>query len=244
MTNFVLVHGAWQGAWAWDRVIEKMRSGANAQGIDQILAPDLPGHGLRHADEIRRITVEHYIQAVVTLVQVNRLVDIVLVGHGFAATFLPQVALQLGETVKHIVFIAGELPLEGKSAYDRLSSWDKTMLKVFKAEEKGFKFPDLILQRKLCNGLDKGSTADVMARLVPEPLQPWRAPVYRAEFSGKYPTSYVVLSKDKAISPGLQRRYSRSLNPVTIEEIHAGHGALYSLPEEVAGLLVKHADHT
>ena len=143
MTNFVLVHGAWQGAWAWDRVIEKMRSGANAQGIDQILAPDLPGHGLRHADEIRRITVEHYIQAVVTLVQVNRLVDIVLVGHGFAATFLPQVALQLGETVKHIVFIAGELPLEGKSAYDGCPPGIRPCSRCLRQKKRASSFPTL-----------------------------------------------------------------------------------------------------
>ena len=34
----------------------------------------------------------------------------------------------MGDRIKRVVFIAGELPVEGKPAHDRLSLWDKTML--------------------------------------------------------------------------------------------------------------------
>ena len=57
-------------------------------------------------------------------------------------------------------------------------------------------------------------------------------------------TENVVLGKDRVISPGLQRRYSKSLGPVTNEEVGAGHGALFGVPEEIAALLVKHSDQT
>jgi len=241
VSNFILVHGAWQGAWFWERVIEQMEVARESHGVGEVLAPDLPGHGQRFADEIRRITVEHYIQAVVTTAQVKRLQDIVLVGHGFAATFLPQAALELGDRVKQVVFIAGELLPEGQTAYDRLSHWDKMMLRVFKAEEKGFRFPDFIFKGILCNGLDGRSTRELLSRLVPEPFLPWHTPVSRQGFVGNFPTTYVVLTRDKVIRPRLQRRYSQSLGSPQLEELDAGHGALLSHPREVASILLKYA---
>ena len=184
MANFILVHGAWQGAWSWDRVIGAMEAAAGPNDLGRVLAVDLPGHGQRSADEIRRITMDHYVHAAAVPAQVERLDDLVLVGHGFAGTFLPQVALELGGRVRRVVLIAGELPPEGQSAYDRLSRLDKMMLRAFKAGEKGFGFPHFIYRGKLCNGLDKDSAQLMLSRLVPEPFQPWRTPVSRQGFVG------------------------------------------------------------
>ena len=40
MATFLLIHGAWHGAWCWDRVVPLLR----AAGHD-VVAPDLPAHG-------------------------------------------------------------------------------------------------------------------------------------------------------------------------------------------------------
>ena len=240
VSNFILVHGAWMGAWVWERVSEQLEASRESYNVGEVVSSDLPGHGMRSADEIRLITMEHYLHAVVTMVQVTRLEDTVLVGQGFAATFLPRVALELGERVKRVVFIAGELPAEGKTAYDRLSLRDKTMLWAFKAREKGFRFPDFIFKGILCNGLDEHSTKEMLSRLVPEPLLPWRTAVYRQGFAGGFPTTYVVLTRDKAVRPGLQRRYIQSLGSPEVEEMDASHGVLFSHPREVASILLKY----
>ena len=241
VSNFVLVHGAWQSAWVWERVIQQLSADGTSQDVHEVLAPDLPGHGQRAGDEIRRITMDHYIQAVTTPIQVKRLEDVVLVGHGFAGTFLPQAALELGDRVKRVVFVAGELPPEGKAAYDRLSRWNKLMLRAFKAREKGFRFPDLIFKGILCNGLDKDSTREVLSRLVPEPFVPWLTPVSRQGFAESFSTTYVVLSRDKAIRPRLQRLYSQTLGTTHVEQLNAGHGALFSHAREVASILLNQA---
>ena len=242
MSNFVLVHGAWQGSWAWDQVIKEMEAARESREW-RVLAPDLPGHGQRFADEVRRIGMDRYVHAVATATKVNRLEEVVLVGHGFAGTFLPQAALVLGDVVKQVVFIAGDLPPEGKRAYDRLPSRDKVMLRLLKAKEKGFKFPDFIFKRVLCDGLDPTSVRRILSRLVPEPLLPWQTPVSREGFVGKFPVTYVRLSRDKAIPPGLQQRYSQSLgsSQAVVEELDAGHGVLFSRPREVSELLLKYA---
>ena len=247
MSNFILVHGAWQGAWSWERVVDHMEAARETHDLGELLAPDLPGHGRRFADEIRRITMDHYINAVVTLVQVRRLDDVVLVGHGFSATFLPQVALELGDKVAQVIFIAGELPPEGRMAYHRLSHWNRLMLRVFKAGEKGFRLPDFIFKDVLGKGLDADSGREMLSKLVPEPILPWRTPVSRQGYVGRFPTAYVVLTKDKVIPPRLQRRYIDSIKPeqdhrpVQVEQLDAGHAALLSHPKEIARLLVKYA---
>ena len=247
MSTFVLVHGAWQGAWSWDKVTEEMGPNLQTEDGSKVLSLNLPGHGARAADEIRRITMDHYIHAVVTLVQVNRIRDAVLVGHGFAGTFLPQVAQELGENVKQVVFIAGDLPPEGATPYARFSPLDKLMLRVFKAGEKGFQFPGFVFKSKLCNLLDGDTTRALLSRLVPEPFLPWRTPAGRMGFLGRFPTTYVVLTRDKLIPPRLQRRFAHSLGPsgerdgVTIKELEAGHAAPLSHPRELARLLLEYA---
>ena len=43
MPNFVLVHGAWQGSWVWDRVAGELESAGEARGVGRVVAVDLPG---------------------------------------------------------------------------------------------------------------------------------------------------------------------------------------------------------
>ena len=110
VSNFILVHGAWLGAWAWDGVIRHMEGSRDSHSFGDVLAVDLPGHGQRFGDEIRRIIMEHYVEAVVTPTEVMRLDEVVLVGHGFAGTFLPRAAMELGHRVKGMVLVGADLP--------------------------------------------------------------------------------------------------------------------------------------
>ncbi|MCE2404760.1 MAG: alpha/beta hydrolase [Dehalococcoidia bacterium] len=238
MPNFVLVHGAWQGSWLWSRVAGELQSAGESRSVGQVVAVDLPGHGSRASEDLRRITTEHYVQAVTTPVQVGRLEDVVLVAHGFSAAFIPQVASELDGLVNRVVLIGGELPDDGRSVYDGLSPWQKLMTRVFKAGEKGILYPEPIFKGILCNGLDRDSTRLVLDGLVPEPLAPWRTPVARLGFETRVPTSYAVLKRDKAVRSGLQRRYAASLQGAAVTEMDAGHNAPLSHPSQVAELLL------
>ena len=238
MPNFVLVHGAWQGSWVWNRVAGELESAGESRGVGQVVAVDLPGHGSRASEDLRRITTEHYVQAVTTPVQVGRLEDVVLVAHGFSAAFIPQVAAELQGLVNRVVLIGGELPADGRSVYDRLSVWQKLMTRVFKAGEKGIFYPRFIFKGILCNGLDRDSTRLVLGGLAPEPLAPWQTPAARLGFETGISTTYAVLKRDKAIRVGLQRHYAHSLQGAAVTEMDAGHNAPLSHPVQVAELLL------
>ena len=80
MPNFVLIHDAWQGAWAWDQVFQQIKAAGEPHQVGEVLALDLPGHGRRSGNEVRRITMEHDINAVVTPIQLKLVEEVVLVG--------------------------------------------------------------------------------------------------------------------------------------------------------------------
>ena len=40
MATFVLIHGAFSGAWRWEKIIPLLNKAGH-----QVIAPDLPGHG-------------------------------------------------------------------------------------------------------------------------------------------------------------------------------------------------------
>ncbi|RKE17009.1 alpha/beta hydrolase family protein [Streptomyces sp. TLI_171] len=94
MTTFVLVHGAWHGAWAWGRVTPLLQA-AGAR----TLAPDLSGgadRGLHdHAAEVA---------AVVGAAAGDR---VVLVGHSYAGLVVREAADARADAVEHLVLVDG-----------------------------------------------------------------------------------------------------------------------------------------
>ena len=147
--------------------------------------------------------------------------------------------MELGSRVSRVVFIAGDLTPEGEMAYDRLSLRDKLMLRVFKARENGFRLPDFIFKRILCEGLDGSSTREVLSRLVPELILPWQTHVSRKGLVGSFPTTYVALTRDKVVPYRFQRLYSQSLGFPKFEQLNAGHGALFTYAQGISGILLR-----
>src|SRR5690349_24522079 len=74
MTTFVLVHGSWQGAWAWDRVIPLLEARGH-----RVVAVDLPGNGHTPAPELP-VRLHHYAEHVARVIDAQP-APVILVGH-------------------------------------------------------------------------------------------------------------------------------------------------------------------
>lgn len=95
MTTFVLVHGAWHGPWAWDRVVPAL----HAAGARTLL-PDLsaPGdHGLH----------DHAATVAAAVDAVPEDDELVLVGHSYAGLVVRQAADARPRSVDHVVLLDG-----------------------------------------------------------------------------------------------------------------------------------------
>ncbi|MEU0881005.1 alpha/beta hydrolase family protein [Lentzea sp. NPDC005914] len=102
MTTFVLVHGAWHGPWAWDRVVPLLRAaGTHTITVDLTTPADRGLHD--DADSVI---------ATVDTVQDN---DIVLVGHSYAGLVVREAADARPDAVGHVVLVDGWAGPDGAS---------------------------------------------------------------------------------------------------------------------------------
>ena len=98
--TFVLVPGAWLGAWAWRRVVPLLeQDGHRAHPVT------LTGMGDRVHLASRDVGVETAIQDVLNVIKYEDLDDVVLVGHSFAGKVVAAVADRVPERVKLVLYL-------------------------------------------------------------------------------------------------------------------------------------------
>lgn len=233
-STVVLVHGAWHGAWCWERVVK----GLTAAGVDAV-AVDLPGHGTdagplgdlhTDADRVREI-----------LGAIGE--PVVLVGHSYGGAviteagehpavaqlvFLCALALDTGETCTTAV--VDEAAAE---AIDHAGRPD--LGAAFVPGENGtFTLEPGVAADALYNDCDAESVRWALARLGPQPLVTLQQVPTAIAWRSR-PSTYVVCARDQAIHPDLQRIMAKRCT--TTVEWDAGHSPFLSQPHLVIELL-------
>ena len=100
MTEFVLVPGAWLGAWSWKEVVPALeKAGHVAHPVT------LTGMGERVHLATKDVGMETAIQDVLNVVKYNELEDFVLVGHSFAGKVTAAVADRAHDKVRKVIYL-------------------------------------------------------------------------------------------------------------------------------------------
>jgi pimeloyl-ACP methyl ester carboxylesterase len=212
----ILVHGAWQGAWCWERATAALA----AAGITA-LAIDLPGHG----NDPGPMSDLHGDAAHVSSVLDALDGPVVLAGHAYGGAVITEAGSH--RAVSHLVYLAALALDDGESCSTAGSQ---------EAASEGISHsgrPDLALAcfYKDC---DPATAAWAIARLGPQPLASLQQQTYSVAWRTK-PSTYVVCANDQAIHPGLQRILARRC--ITTVEWPTGHTPFLSRPDLIAALL-------
>jgi pimeloyl-ACP methyl ester carboxylesterase len=229
----VLVHGAWMGAAAWDKVAADLR----VRGFT-VTAVELPGHG-RDSTPAEKLSMAGYIDAVAVALPAKG--QAVLVGHSMAGMVISGVAEKAPEKVARLVYVAAYLPKDGQSLY-QLSQGDadSQVPRWWRQADPKAYSPAWIDKAGIvdvfcadCSPADQQFLIDSHKA---EAVPPLGSPVrLSAERFGRVPRTYIHTLKDRAVSIGLQRRMLADAgSAVQVVELDTSHAPMLSRPEALA----------
>jgi pimeloyl-ACP methyl ester carboxylesterase len=115
MTTFVLVHGAWRGAWIWNRLSKLLSAKQHT-----VIAPTLTGVGERSHLLSPEIDLETHVLDVVNVMKWQDLRDVVLVGHSYSGMVISGVAEKMEKSIASLVMLDAFFPANGQSLTDLL----------------------------------------------------------------------------------------------------------------------------
>ena len=169
MANFVLVHGAWHGAWCWRHVTQALQ----VQG-HRAYAVTLTGLGERAHLLSPAITLETHIEDVRQLIDTEELSDVVLAVHSYAGMIGTAIADRIGERLKHLVYVDAVLPKPGESWSSTQSSATQQQRLAAAEASVNFSFPP---PDPVVFGLHNDDHAWVQRRQTPHPGNTYRMPL-------------------------------------------------------------------
>jgi predicted alpha/beta hydrolase family esterase len=230
-TGIVFMHGAGMGKWIW-KYIEPLLKNPYIMPARWDTASNIP---------VVKIKAEDCIKHIIKQVNNAGFEKIVLVAHSGSGVIAPQVASGLQGRVKHILYVAANVPFQGKNALDMLPLLPRIMNAIMIAlMAKGFKMPkknmEKVIRETFCNDCNEETIQYMLANeLVAEP--PALA-FFRANYKGIPETSctYIRTMKDKTLSPAAQEKMAKAAGCMIVD-IDSGHMPMLSMPDEFADMI-------
>jgi pimeloyl-ACP methyl ester carboxylesterase len=226
MATFLLIHGAWHGAWCWDRVVPRLRAAGH-----EVIAPDLPAHG---GDRTPwwRATLGGYARRACDAARPAG--PVIAVGHSLGGLVVTEAAAREPALFAALVYLCAFAPLRGESLLS-LGRTDAATL-VPAAARWGLGTIAIRPERATAAFYAGCAPADAVAatdRLRPTPMLPLFQGV-RAPPPSAIPLAYVECSEDRAIPIELQRRMHRRLPMERVVTMATDHSPFLGAPEALA----------
>jgi pimeloyl-ACP methyl ester carboxylesterase len=227
MARFVLVHGAFGGAWSWGEFIGELeRAGHTA------IAIDLPGSG-DDQTPIEGVTLDACAQRVCdTLAGERELV--ILVGHSMGGVVVTQAAARCPERISLLVFVAAFMPRDGESLIGLTQlpegAGDQVQANIVVAGDPPVAtMSDPAARAALMARCSPEQIARAWERARPQAVAPFATPVSIPEGAlDGLRRVYIHTTEDVAIPPALQRRMLRENPCEEIVEIATDHSPFLS----------------
>ena len=241
--TYILVHGAWHGAWCWYKVVPIMEK----KGY-KVITIDLPGHG-KDTTNPELVTFKMYVEKVKHVAN-NINGQVILVGHSMSGTIISQAAEELGkEKVYKLVYVDAFIPKNGESVSKLFALVSQTLPKETDTAKVTFQkgiitdvnrktrtfkpeVADLVFYHD-CSTKDKEIAHKNISR---QAIEPFGATVSVTDsVYGQIPKYYILCTESKDLD--------KSLLPTRIKcekliKIPTSHSPFFSRPKELAEIFM------
>ncbi|MEJ0017707.1 MAG: alpha/beta hydrolase family protein [Acetobacteraceae bacterium] len=227
MATIVLVHGAYQGGWIWQRVTQRLAADGHL-----VLAPSLDGCAERRHALRAGITTETHGAEIAELLFFEDLHDVVLVGTSSGGMVACKAAELARERVGRIVLLDALALLDGECIPDIVQRRNAVTTDLATGPS-----PEDAADRMFAS-LEGATKAWALARYTPHPVAAMTERVKLPTFWQQSWKATVVYCR-QAPNPGLphQRRAAEKLG-AGWHELDTGHYPMLSAVEDTARLII------
>ncbi len=235
--NYLLIHGAYHGAWCWEEVKEVLEDKENV-----VYTIDLPGHGKDKTDR-SKINVSLYVTAVKKFIEENNINNVTLVGHSFAGVVITKLIEVLPNRIKDIVLISAVVLDNGEAFFDYFPQEikEKYLKQANESEDNSITPNSASLRARLFNDLvDDNKFENIFNKLTPQPILPYTEKIYLKDFKEtSIPIYYIFCKNDISLSPESFKKILSKLPPKFKKiEIQSDHEVMFSHPKELVEVMI------
>ena len=227
--DYVLVHGAWHGAWCWRRVLPGLWAAGH-----RAFAVSLTGVGERAHLLRPDIRLQTHADDVCAVIEAEELQRAVLVGHSYGGLVITAVADRLADRLSHLVYLDAVVPQPGES-------WSSGHTPETRAARRAAIAATGTLPPAdpAAFGLQGEDAAWVARRQTPQPGGVYDDPLhFDAQRINRLPRTFIDCTSPALPTIDLMRRRVRAAPGWQVMEIATGHDPMVSAPDELLAALL------
>ena len=235
MAIFILIHGAYHGAWCWDKVVSLLKKEGH-----RAIAIDLPGSG-KDKTPISQVTLDGYAQKICKVLDTQP-EAVILVGHSLGGLGITQAAEYRPDKIKVLVYLTAFLLQNGQSRLmlrdqdpesltpnNTIYSDDKTYAVIKPEGVKANFYAD-------CSAKDISMAKSLLCS---QAIAPLATPMHiTQENFGRIPRVYIQCLQDRAISPSMQKKMYTASPCQKVLSLNTSHSPFLSAPKELVAHLL------
>jgi len=239
MANYLLVHGAWHGAWCWRRVLPPLTAAGH-----RVHALTLTGVGERAHLLGPAIDLETHIADVTAAMDAEEMDEVILVVHSYAGMLGTAVADRRPQRLRHLVYLDAVLPKPGESWSSTHASTTRNARIEAAQADPLFSFPP---PDASVFGLDAEDHAWVQRRQTPHPGKPYTHVLnFDPRRVASVPRTFVNCTRPPLATIDISRLRMRDpafwdgawLPGSRVVEMATGHDPMVSDPQGLADILL------
>ncbi|WP_024874951.1 alpha/beta fold hydrolase [Saccharomonospora piscinae] len=239
MATFVLVPGAWLGAWAWDETAHALRERGHTA-----IPVTLPGLAERAELGGPQTDLNTHISDITDLIERHDLRDITLVAHSYAGAPVTGAAGHLGDRLERVVYV-DSAPFEaGMCMLDLMPPQEADQLRqqvTVLGDGWQLAMPpiDVLGLSSSLDGLGEGQRERLLARATPQPFGTYTQRLADATGPGPGVDHVLIACHDftALLDAGMPMLASLNQPPWRRFDLSTGHWPMLSAPAELADVL-------